>query len=325
MFWIFIIGLCIGAGLIGWLLGPKLKTKYVINQQIQKENLELEQQNNKLKQENRELNIENTNLISQRDNITNEINRLKAIAKITAEEYLSTEMELAEERFDRAMENLSSKYQNYEEECKQTYLEIMEDCCNEVNENINSQKKELDIITKLLLEQTLKAHSLIEASKREEEEKNKESYYGVVISQEDKEEVAKLREVGKYLRHQDMLNKIIWKGYYEKPTSLMCGRVVGPTIRTGIYKITNRINNMAYIGQAVDIGARFKQHIKRGLGAETPTRNKLYPAMFATGIENFKFEILADCPPNKLNEMEKYFIEVYETQSFGYNVTQGNK
>jgi len=47
--------------------------------------------------------------------------------------------------------------------------------------------------------------------------------------------------------------------------------------------------------------------------------------MFATGIENFKFEILADCPPNKLNEMEKYFIEVYETQSFGYNVTQGNK
>jgi hypothetical protein len=40
---------------------------------------------------------------------------------------------------------------------------------------------------------------------------------------------------------------------------------------------------------------RWRQHIKRGIGAETPTRNKLYPAMLAIGVENFTFEVIEEC------------------------------
>jgi hypothetical protein len=36
---------------------------------------------------------------------------------------------------------------------------------------------------------------------------------------------------------------------------------------------------MCYVGQAANISERWRQHIKRGVGAETATRNKLYPAM----------------------------------------------
>jgi hypothetical protein len=82
---------------------------------------------------------------------------------------------------------------------------------------------------------------------------------------------------------EESLNKIIWKVFYEKPTSDLIGRVVGSGIHTGIYKITNIENNMCYIGQAANIADRWKQHIKRGVGADTPTRNKLYPAMFELG------------------------------------------
>jgi predicted GIY-YIG superfamily endonuclease len=59
----------------------------------------------------------------------------------------------------------------------------------------------------------------------------------------------------------------------------MIGRVLGTGVKTGIYKITCLENGKCYVGQAVDAASRWKQHIKRGLGAEAPTRNKLYPAM----------------------------------------------
>jgi len=43
------------------------------------------------------------------------------------------------------------------------------------------------------------------------------------------------------------------------------------------------------------VADRWRQHIKRGIGAEPPTRNKLYPAMLAFGVENFTFELLEEC------------------------------
>ena len=52
---------------------------------------------------------------------------------------------------------------------------------------------------------------------------------------------------------------------------------------------------------------RWKQHIKRGVGAEAPTRNKLYPAMYELGPENFTFEVLEECERTKLDEREDFW------------------
>jgi len=48
---------------------------------------------------------------------------------------------------------------------------------------------------------------------------------------------------------------------------------------------------MTYVGQSNNIAERWKQHIKRGVGADPPTQNKLYPAMLEFGAEKFTFEI----------------------------------
>jgi group I intron endonuclease len=77
---------------------------------------------------------------------------------------------------------------------------------------------------------------------------------------------------------------------------------------------------MCYVGQAVDIANRWKQHIKRGIGAEAPTKNKLYPAMINYGVENFKFEIIQECPTNLLNEREKYWQDAFKAKEFGYSI-----
>lgn len=77
---------------------------------------------------------------------------------------------------------------------------------------------------------------------------------------------------------------------------------------------------MCYVGQAVDIAERWKQHIKRGIGADPPTQNKLYPAMLAIGVENFMFEIIEECPGNLLNEKEDYWQNFYNAKEWGYSI-----
>ena len=51
------------------------------------------------------------------------------------------------------------------------------------------------------------------------------------------------------LNQPEILGKLIWKVYLEKPYSDLCGRLFGDATRvTGIYKITNLNNEMCYVG-----------------------------------------------------------------------------
>ena len=78
--------------------------------------------------------------------------------------------------------------------------------------------------------------------------------------------------------------------------------------------------SFCYVGQAVNIADRWKQHIKRGIGADTPTRNKLYPAMLENGVENFSFEVIEECPREKLSEREDYWQDFFKAKEFGYSI-----
>ena len=55
-----------------------------------------------------------------------------------------------------------------------------------------------------------------------------------------------------YLRDKEPLNKVIWKCYYEKPTTDMIGRVVGSGVKTGFIKLNYRncYWPKCYVGQA---------------------------------------------------------------------------
>ena len=90
-------------------------------------------------------------------------------------------------------------------------------------------------------------------------------------------------------------------------------------------KITNQKTKECYIGQAVDLASRFKDHAKCGLGIDTPPGNKLYKAMQEYGIWNFSWEVLECCSKDQLDEKEKYYIELYQAKDYGYNKTAGNK
>ena len=95
----------------------------------------------------------------------------------------------------------------------------------------------------------------------------------------------------------------------------------------GIYKITNKINGKVYIGQAINIHYRFTRHKNDAFDLNNRQyHSALYQAIRKYGIENFIFEVIEECAPDKLDEKEIHYIAQYE--SFGpkgYNLTPGGR
>ena len=197
---------------------------------------------------------------------------------------------------------------------------MMEETVQEYQEAIAEKQRKLNYLTTQLEIKQVDVNLAVEAAQRKMEMENKQDYYRICLSDEDIAEIKRLREVLPYLRDKTPLNKVIYKVYYEKPLTDMIGRVVGSGVHTGIYKITNIENQMCYVGQAANIADRWKQHCKRGVGAEDWTQNKLYPAMYSLGVENFTFEIVEECDRSKLNEREDYWQDYFHAKDFGYSI-----
>jgi group I intron endonuclease len=92
-----------------------------------------------------------------------------------------------------------------------------------------------------------------------------------------------------------------------------------------IYKYTNLVNGMVYIGQT-------KQTLEqRDYKHQTQLNDNTYfhRAIKKYGRENFVLELVEDnISFNKLNEKEKYYIDYFEsfyTTGKGYNLTQGGQ
>lgn len=119
---------------------------------------------------------------------------------------------------------------------------MMADCAQSISDLISQKKIELEKLDLAIKEQSEKVNASVEASKRAEEIRSQSNFYKLTIPEEDLNEIKELREVEKHLRNPEPLNKVIWKCYYEKPTTDLIGRVIGSGTHTGIYKITNLTN-----------------------------------------------------------------------------------
>ena len=313
----------IGVGLSYYFLRPSRLEIYEKNRETESINDNLEKRIQDLNGEREKLNQEVIYLQAQKDTLNTSIEEQRIQAEQFAKTLYDEKIALANEKIDRASEELSKKYQNAEEEYKQEYLTVLEDMITTGANKINEQQQELLQITEKLKQAKEKQSAIINLLKREEEKQDNINFYTLQLSNEDLREINKLREVVPYLRNVEPLNKVIWKSYYEKPFTDLVGRLIGSKVVCGIYKITNLENQKVYIGQSVNIKERLRTHIKRGLGAETPTRNKLYTVMNKVGVENFSYEIIEECPREQLNEKECYWIDYFESQNFGYNETKG--
>ena len=286
------------------------------NEELRRKNDDLYKSNGILHDQNIELRQTNIALETKREealhniaDLQKSISTIEQQAQEAADLFYKEKMNTAQDALERALEQESKTYQANVEHFKVEYDETVKSLMEEftgLSNNITILRATND--------------AAIAAAKRAEEMKNSQNYYKIQLSADDVKEIELLRSIEPYLRDKEPLNKVIWKVYYEKPTADMIGRVVGSGIHTGIYKITDIESGKCYVGQAANIADRWKQHIKRGVGAETPTRNKLYPAMNAIGPENFTFEIIEECNRAKLDAREDYWQDYFKAKEFGYSI-----
>jgi len=179
--------------------------------------------------------------------------------------------------------------------------------------------KELD---EKLSELKSAASAAVEVAKRHAEEENFIKFHSLQMGPYALNDIRRLEEIVPSISQEagEAIAKVIWKVYYEKPYTDLVGRVIGNGRHTGIYRITNIETQMCYVGQAVDIADRWRQHIKRALNAEPRTQNKLYPAMYQEGLEKFTFEVIEECDQSKLNEREDYWQDFYKAKEYGYSI-----
>lgn len=321
-------------GVVYSVLIPKVKETQSINQKIIEKKIEIETELKELEEKSisTKLNLdsveEKLNYLkksyqekyeeyhSLREDCEKESRR----AEDSAQKYYDKMMEIQKKKLEYDLKNEKKKYDDAIDEYKQEYSIALSEAANEFQKEIIQKNIELSSLNNTLEHEKAIVSAAVEANKRAFEMEEKENFYRLNLSENDITEIKELRECLKHLRNPEPLNKVIWKTYYEKPYSDLVGRVIGSGVHCGIYKITNLNNKMCYVGQAVDIASRWRQHIKRGLGAEAPTRNKLYPIMLSIGVENFSFEIIEECSREQLNEKENYWQEYFKAKEFGYSI-----
>lgn len=78
---------------------------------------------------------------------------------------------------------------------------------------------------------------------------------------------------------------------------------------SGIYKITNIINNKIYIGSAVNLKEREYEHFRR-LNKNNHCNIILQNSYNKYKVENFKFEVIEKCDKKDLINKEQYYIDL---------------
>ena len=91
--------------------------------------------------------------------------------------------------------------------------------------------------------------------------------------------------------------------------------------KTGVvYKITNRLNGMAYIGWTTNLKQRLSAHKSKARhGSKLP----LHVAITDLGFDAFDVTVLVEVPISDLNQAEVEQIKKHGTQRYGYNQAIG--
>ena len=289
---------------------------------IKIKDIETENKNILIKQEYeqsiKKLNKIKEDLILFNRDILNAKQRLDDLHKET-EATINSKEKLSNKAFENYCAILEDQYKKAEDEYAKSQ-ELLKESYYKIQSDFIKRKEQAE---NELAQIEATRTAALEAQLKEKEIKEKLSFYCIQVSQNDLDDIKILERMKNQLHNPRILSMLIWSTYFQKPMTTLCNNVIGTTVKSGIYKITNQKDNMCYIGQAVDLARRWKDHAKCGLGIDTPASNKLYKAMIEDGLWNFSFEILEECSSAQLNEKEKYYIQLYKSYEFGYNSNKG--
>lgn len=184
---------------------------------------------------------------------------------------------------------------------------------------------ELDKVRDELADFQKKQQVVNEEILRRRQVEEQQDFYRIILSEQDKEDIHYLISIINNIKNKQLLYKLIWSEYLQKPFNEMLKRVLEEKeIRCVIYKITNLKTGEIYIGKTkAEASKRWTEHIKTSLNIGTIARSKIHTMLFEHWDE-FSFEILEKVSDETLlSSREKFYINFYQSNIYGYNMNSG--
>lgn len=167
--------------------------------------------------------------------------------------------------------------------------------------------------------------SLLAPLKKYEMEQQERLYYTIQVPDEYKDDINFLIiTVSQKVQHPDIINKLVWAEYV-KPYLDQTFKRIEIKDDCGIYKLTNIDSGKCYIGKSTNVKKRITDHFKSSIGIKTIADQAVHHEIWKTGFWNWTIEIITYCDKDKLNELEKYYINFFKSNTFGFNITKGGE
>lgn len=252
----------------------------------------------------------NERYATESSQITNYFSNLQAqqeqqIEKIQKDKELAAKLKL---------ENL---LREYDEEAKSAQLAT--------DDFIQYCKEKQQIIEQQTQEQENRYNALLNPLIQYEKDKQERLFYTIQVPEEYHNDINfLLTTVAEKVQHPDIINKLIWSEYI-KPYMDETIKRVGIEDKAGIYKITNLENGKSYVGKSTNVKKRLQDHFKSSVGIKTIADQAVHHEILKTGIWNWSIEVIIYCDKEQLNELEKYYIDFFHSNTFGYNKTSGGE
>ena len=235
-----------------------------------------------------------------------------------------------DEQRQKRQEDLDRQYNERKEKFELALSKRVEDCQNEMNRMLEAQEQVCgECMAKILdyRNQEQAAHqryeSLLEPIKQYEKEKQERLFYTIQLPEEYQEDIEfLLTTVAAKVQHPDIISKLVWTEYV-KPYIEETFKRIEIKAEPGIYKLTSLETGKAYIGKSTDVKKRIADHFKSTVGIKSIADQAVHHAILKEGFWNWTIEIITYADKDKLNELEKYYIEFFKTQEFGYNKNSG--
>ena len=225
---------------------------------------------------------------------------------------LDSEFQTRKRNIELALENTVKECDDQAEQAKSAMAEIIQQCTDRSNEyyqKVADAQERFDSI-----ERTLAQY---------EKDKQAKLFYTIQLPDEYKDDIEfLLTTVAAKVQHPDIISKLVWAEYV-KPNLDDTFKRIEIKAEPGIYKITNINTGKCYIGKSTNVKTRIADHFKSSIGIRSIADQVVHHAILKEGFWNWAIEIITYCDKERLNELEKYYIDFFKAQEYGYNKTAG--
>ena len=248
---------------------------------------------------------------------------------------------LVNDRMAEIDQLMDEQRQRRQESLDETFREKKAVLESELDKTLKECDKQAEEAKKWMADQVeeaqgkIKEYQLLEQQQRErflsvrepllqyEKDKQAKLFYTIQLPEEYREDIEfLLTTVAAKVQHPDIISKLVWAEYV-KPYLDDTFKRIEIKAEPGIYKLTNLDSGKAYVGKSTDVKKRIADHFKSAVGCKAIADQAVHHEILKTGFWNWSIEVITYCDKDKLSELEKHYIEFFDTQTFGFNRNAG--